>query len=60
MKRYVTAWQPAGEWTADKAYGSTTMEVFEPEREPKWTGLYDGRGVKIMAVDDRPIMGFLK
>lgn len=60
MRRYVTAWEPAGEWTGAKAYGSTTIDVFEREREPSWTGLYDARGVRIMAVDDRPAFGFLR
>ena len=59
-RRYTTAWQPSGEWTADKACGSTTMDVFEADRAPSWTGLFDARGVKIMAVDEQPTVGFLR
>lgn len=59
-RRYVTAWQPDGEWQADNASGSTTMDVLETERGPTWCGLYDARGVKIMAVDDRLPVGFLR
>jgi hypothetical protein len=59
-RRYVVGWQPSGEWTEDKAYGSTTMEVVETLREPTWTGLLDARGNRLMAVDERPPVGFLR
>lgn len=59
-RRYVTAWQPDGEWSDIKVCGPTTMEVFEAERGPTWCGLYDARGVKVMAVEERPAVGFLR
>ncbi len=58
-RRYVTAWYHDGEWR-DEGGGSATIDVIERERAPEWTGLLDARGVKIMAVDEAPPIGFLR
>jgi hypothetical protein len=58
-RRYVKAWYHYGEWR-DEGSGSATIDVIERERAPEWTGLYDAAGVKIMAVDEPPPIGFLR
>jgi hypothetical protein len=58
-RRYVTMWSPVGEWTSEPN-GIATMDVFEAERAPQPTGLLDRFGRPLMAIEDRPPMGFLK
>lgn len=58
-RRYMTkAWEPDGEWTYEEAREPGVITVFEPDRDPAWTGLYDAAGVRIMAVDEASPIGF--
>lgn len=57
-RRYVTAWYHDGEWRDEDTTGPTSISVVEPEPEPRWTGLFNARGHKIMAVEDRRAVGF--
>lgn len=59
-RRYVTAWHPDGEWQDANGGGRSTIDVIERENAPTWTGLLDANGVRIMAIDKMPPIGFLR
>ena len=52
-KRYA----PMNWW--DDSAPARTMTVVEPERTPRWSGLYDADGNKLMAYDEPDPVGFI-
>jgi len=57
-RRYVTGWYHEGEWRDERRGGPASVDVFEPEPEPFWTGILDARGHRIMAVNELGPVGF--
>lgn len=54
MRRYVPL---AGEWWEHREHTAANT-VYEREREPRWSGLYDAAGVKLFAVNEMEPIGF--
>lgn len=57
-RRYVTAWEPDGEWVYSEVE-RPSLTVFDQERSPQRTGLLDKYGNELLAVTDPNPIGFL-
>lgn len=54
MRRYVTL---AEDWFEHREH-AVAHTVYEAERTPRWSGLYDANGIKLYATEDRQPVGF--